>query len=281
MRKRVAILGVLLVAVTCCLLSLADNAIAQEQGFCDQNRWWDTIWWSPTGRNRSPLNLSCSGSSVRGYFANGIVTGNVGTDRNGHTTLSGRWNRTRSESGGACPYGNFYLVLSPDSWKFNGGWSYCNDSPLDPRLRNVRNWLWDGYGQVRQASPGGGAVIGGATPLRGCGSGPPCRLGYTCNGQRCVSSDLPQGPMCAAIGQHCVSGQGPSRQPLCCNVRGTDGNGPPSVCVWGTCTACIPHGEAVLDFSRNQVCCDPEDRAVLDTATGGAHCDLPAWPDKK
>ena len=104
----------------------------------------------------------------------------------------------------------------------------------------------------------------------GCGSG------LTVVNGLCAKAEAPPPVTCASIGEPCV----PNTQPLiegrryCCQNAGANAS-----CVFGTCKACIPHGQVVPPFGT-QICCDFADSVVIDPSTGNAVCEVPDGPDK-
>ncbi|CAB3802537.1 hypothetical protein LMG28614_05635 [Paraburkholderia ultramafica] len=96
-----------------------------------------------------------------------------------------------------------------------------------------------------------------------CGAcGNVCPTGSLCQGNQCVASGQP----CSALGTMCV----PDRQagPHCCQSP------TPAICNFQICRACTPHGAVVPPYG-SQICCDPNDSAVLDPSDGQVRCNLP------
>jgi hypothetical protein len=119
-------------------------------------------------------------------------------------------------------------------------------------------------------------VAGGACRRCGGTGEIPCDTGcgqglIVANGV-CVSPQAPPPVTCASVGQSCV----PNTQP---GTHCRQNPGAPESCVFGTCRACIPHGQEVPPFGT-QICCAFQDSVVIDPFTGNAICDVPDGPDK-
>lgn len=139
-------------------------------------------------------------------------------------------------------------------------------------------------------TPSGGCVypkkVAGGV-CRDCGANGqiPCDTGcnsglVSINGYCAKPPSTPPGPVCAVSGQICSTGQtpiGPNDPPFCCNNRGSDGNGPPLLCLYGTCRPCFLRGESIPPGMKGP-CCNSEDVPQLDPATGGEKCDIPDLP---
>ncbi len=111
----------------------------------------------------------------------------------------------------------------------------------------------------------------GAANQGPCDSG--CDPGLILEGPVCASP--PPGPTtCAPVNNACV----PNTQPglHCCQPSGA-----PTLCDYGTCRACVPHGKECALYGP-QLCCDAQNGDVckLDQATEKVVCDIPDAPGK-
>ena len=248
----------LLLAMVC----WADAASAQNN-WCGHG--WNTAWSSPAGGFVSFLGLACSGNRVIGQYNNGIVDGTVTPDGIGGSFFAGHWRRTDGNSGGSCPVGRFVLRLSPAGNVFEGFWTYCEDSPVDPANNGMKRWFWRGVSSGPQSSlpssgGGGSPVVQGSPPHKG--NSPGSSEGET-------MSD--PGQICATVEQDCVPAEGPGPGVHCCNERAREyPNQLGSACVYGRCMACVPHGQPCGSHETGSgpdapyVCCNPDETCVFD-----------------
>lgn len=101
---------------------------------------------------------------------------------------------------------------------------------------------------------------------RSCGAytQPPCDQGGCNAGLVVESNQCVYPPPCANIGDACV----PDNQSgtHCCQTT-------PAVCTYGTCKACVPHGQECQLYGT-QLCCDWRDNCVLDQSSEKVVCNI-------
>jgi hypothetical protein len=117
---------------------------------------------------------------------------------------------------------------------------------------------------------GGVCRICGANGQIPCDSG--CNQGLVVKNGLCATPAQPPPESCSTVGGPCVPDSQPGTH--CCQQAGA-----PELCVYGSCKACIPHGEEVPPWGT-QICCTRGEVVVWDQFLEKAVCGIVSPPEK-